>query len=222
MDVGIKKTGSLEAQQLSQRFGGSFATRAALKALGAKDRCEGMLCFVQSDNSLWHFSAASALTTTADPNGELALTPDAGSGRWLRADKAFVMKLAIGFGTADAAVLLTVLEGFAFRITEFPYWEVTTAFTGGSSSAVGVSSTKTGYDTKGDLLGGASGNVLADLTAGVKLGTIGPKLDTLAERQALLFVEGDSLRFDRITSAFTAGAGFVRVPVVLTTAPATP
>lgn len=222
MDVGIKKTGGIEAQHLSQRWGGSFATRAALQALSAKDRCDGMCCLVQSDFSLWTFAPSSALVTTGDPNGELALTPSAGSGRWIRADKAFVMKLAIGFGTADAAALLTVLEGFAFRLASFPWWEVTTAFSGGSSSAIGVSSSITGYTTKGDLLGGAAGDVAAALGAGINTGTLGAELDDNVGFHAMLFEEGNEIRFDRITSVFTAGAGFVRVPVLMTTAPATP
>jgi hypothetical protein len=209
---------------VSQRFAGTFATRAALQALGSKNRVDGQIAIVASDFSTWMYVAASALVTTADPNGELALTPsDAPStGRWLRADKHFVMKLAIGFATADAALLLTVLEGFALRMVEYPFWEVTADFTGGASSAIGVSTNKASYNTKGDLLGGATGDVAAGLTAGVKVGTMGVKLDTPAERQALILVEGDAIRFDRITSVFAAGAGFVRLPVVLATAPATP
>ena len=65
-------------------------------------------------------------------------------------------------------------------------------------------------------------DVLAALDAGVNAGTIGPKFDTTTEAQALLLVEGDTLRFDRITSVFTAGAGFVCVPMIFARAPATP
>jgi hypothetical protein len=154
---------------------------------------------------------------------ELLLVPSAGSGRWIRRDASFTAKLAIGFGTADAALLLTMPENMIARVVGFPYWENTVAWSGGSSSAIGVSTGKTGYNTKGDLLGGAGGDVTANMGAGIKLGTIGPKFDTLAEWQALLLVEGDSLRFDRIASVYTAGAGFACFPLsVEYTGPATP
>jgi hypothetical protein len=85
--------------------------------------------------------------------------------------------------------------------------------TGGSSSAIGVSSSKTGFTTKGDLLGGATGDVAAALTAALSPanGTIGAKMDTVAELHTTLWKAADIIRFDRITSAFTAGSGAVNV-----------
>lgn len=220
LNNGILPYGDRSAQLLSQRYGGAFTNRAAIKALPAKNRCDGMLVMSNDDGSLWRFAPAAAQAT--DVAEELLLVPGAGSGRWIRRDPHFVAKLPIAFGTADAALLLTMPENFVARIVNFPYWEVTTAFTGGSSSAIGVSATRVAT-TKGDLLGGAAGDVLAGLTAGIKVGTIGPLFDTLAEWKALLLVEGDSLRYDRITSVFTAGAGFVCVPLsVEYTGPATP
>jgi hypothetical protein len=86
-------------------------------------------------------------------------------------------------------------------------WEVTTGFTGGSSSAIGISSDATGWSTKGDLLGGAGGDVTATLGTAKKAiaGTAG------AMGGALLIPSTKIIRFDRITSAYTAGAGFVRI-----------
>lgn len=219
--LGAFQYGDQVAQELSQRYGGCFANRAAIKALPGRGRCDGMLVMSDDDGSLWRFDASAAQAT--DVAEELLLVPGAGSGRWIRRDPFFTAKLAIGFGTADAALLLTIPENFIVRVPAFPYWENTAAWTGGSSSAIGVSTTKASYNTKGDLLGGAAGDVTANMGAGVKLGTIGPKFDTLAEWQALLLVEGDSIRFDRITSAYTAGAGFACLPVsVEYTGPATP
>ncbi len=219
--LGTLNYGDIGAQQLSRRFGGSFATRAAIKGLGPKFRCDGMIVMSIDDGSLWRFAASRADAT--DVCEELILIPTSGSGRWVRRDSCFVAKLAISFATIDAAVLLTMPENFCARIVAFPNWENTIAYSGGASSAIGISSTKASYNTKGDLLGGATGDVAAGLGAGIKLGTIGPKFDTLAEWQALQLVEGDQLRFDRITSVFTAGAGFACFPLVVEySGPATP
>lgn len=121
------------------------------------------------------------------------------------------LKLPIGFGTADAAVLYTFPAGPRVQITR-AYWEVTTSFTGGSSSAIGVSSNDADYNTKGDILGGASGDVLATLVSTgrvLKGGTIGTKFGS--NGVVVLGTGGKTIRFDQVTSAFTAGAGFVHI-----------
>jgi len=129
-------------------------------------------------------------------------------GTWqLNVPNVFALKLAISYALADAAVLFTVPTGKRMLL-ERTFWEVITAFTGGSSSAIGLSSSGTGYTTKGDLLGGASGDVLATLVAGVKGGTIGAKFGS---NGIVLLEPGATIRFDRITSAFTAGAGYVHI-----------
>ncbi len=199
----------------------TVADRAALTALTAAQRFTGQLVLVQSDGSLWRFAGAAAMA--ADGAGELVLVPDAGTGRWLRADKSFTMKVPIDFSMADGATILTVPENFTLRLTGLPYWELTTAWTGGASSTIGIATNKTGYNTPGDILGGAAGDAAATLVGGTAPGTIGPKLDTPAEVQAFLMEEGDTFTYEEITSAFTAGAGFVCVPVsVVSNAPATP
>ncbi len=123
---------------------------------------------------------------------------------------ATTLQLPVGFATADAAVIFTVPTGKRLFVGR-PFWEVTQAWTGGSSSAIGLSSSNAAYNTKGDLLGGATGDVLAGLTVGFK-GTIGAKL---ASNGVVVLVGGDTVRFDRITSAFTAGAALVHFPVRL-------
>lgn len=120
---------------------------------------------------------------------------------------AFSLQLAVDYTLADAAVLYTVPTGIRLAVGR-SFWEVTTAFTGGSSSAIGISSSNSGYNTKGDLLGGASGDVLAGLTTGFK-GTIGAKS---ASQGVIVLIAADTIRFDRITSVFTAGVGIVHVP----------
>lgn len=207
----------------SQGGGGSIsvATRAALKAVAAANRVTGMLATIQSDQSQWYFDGAS--TATVDGADMVMITPTAGDGRWIRQDKSFLLKLPFTYATADAAVLFTVPTGMMMRLTGMPFWDVTTLFAGGSSSAIGVSSSNvTGYTVKGDILGGAAGDVEATLVAGRIPGTAGDEFtdaDTantsLAEIQTLLFNAGDTIRFDRITSAFTSGAGNVCVPVAV-------
>lgn len=123
-----------------------------------------------------------------------------------------VLKLAISKDTADAEVLFTVPDGHYLRVNR-SWWNVQTGFTGGASSAIGLSSSNSAYSTKGDLLGGASGDVAATLVAtggGQKGGTIGAKFGS---NGVVVLGPGDTIKFDRITSAFTVGAGYAMVEV---------
>ncbi len=180
-------------------------TKAQLKALKADLREDGQEVIVTADRSKWVFVAAN---TAVDTTENLVLTPDAGTGAWLRADTVAHLKLAIAFGTADAATLFTVPAGFRLEL-EKVFWEVTADWTGGTSSAIGISSADAPHETQGDLLGGAAGDIAATLVAasGELQGTIGVSYSA-APLLAVLEAT-DTIRFDRITSAFTAGAGFV-------------
>jgi hypothetical protein len=198
----------------------SVATIAALTAVAAADRYNGQLMLVQANNSLWRFNSTAAMDE--DTAQELCLAPDAGTGRWIRADKAFILKIPIAYTNTDGQAVETIPESFALRLGGHGYWEVTEAWTGGSSSAIGISSNISGYETGGDLLGGASGDVAATLTAGIAAGTQGGELDDEAGFHALLFEEDSEFQFDRITSVFTAGSGFACFPVFVAAAPATP
>lgn len=200
---------STQGAPLSDNNGGrapwSAATLAALKALTAVDpnRTHGNDAIVDADGSHWVFNKDSALTG----DDILVATPDAGSGRWLRKPGAVALWLPISYQTANSAVLLTIPTNAVFKL-DSAHWRVTTGFSGGSSSAIGVSST--GNTTPGDILGGASGDVTATLgTAGSKSGTIGAKMDTVSELHAQLYVATNTFSFNRITSVFTAGAGYV-------------
>ena len=192
---------------------GSVATIAALKAVAAASRVDGAVVVVRADRAEWIFVAAS--TQTVDGANQLVVAPDAGTGRWVRVGKSIVLKLPIDYTLADAAALLTVPEQMALRLVGMPFWEITTGFTGGTASAIGVSSDSIAT-TKGDLLGGAAGQLTAVIgTAGVKPGTIGPLIDTPAEVQAFVLIAGKIIRFDRIASVYTAGVGFVHIPVAI-------
>jgi len=190
----------------------TVATRTALKALAAADRYNGQLVLVQEDNSLWRFNSASS--ATEDTADELVQTPGAGTGRWIRADKAFVLRIPISYANTDAQAIETIPAAMTLRLAGLPYWDVTTGWTGGTASAIGISTSLTGYDTKGDVLGGATGDLAATLVDGVHVGTIGGEMDFTGFNEMLL-VAGTEIRFDRITSAYTAGAGYVCIPVML-------
>ena len=182
----------------------SVATRAALTALpaGHAARTHGNVVEVDAPHERWYWHSSS--TATADDQLVDAADDAPSAGRWLRCPGVVDLKIAIGHATADGATLLTMPAG-SRMIVRRCYWEVTTAFSGGSSSAIGLAGPSP-HNTAGDLLGGSGGDVEATLTVGVKLGTIGA--DTAA---GVLLVAADAVTFERITSAFTAGAGFAHV-----------
>ena len=186
----------------------SVATMTALKAVTELgDLIHGNEVLVDADQSRWYWHSTSALTG----DDILVATPAAApsAGRWLRCPGAVDLALPIAFGTADGAVLLTIPTGARFKL-ESAHWEVTTGFTGGSSSAIGVASSLNA--TAGDILGGAGGDVTATLgTAGIKTGTIGAIMDTDAELHAQMYVAASNFTFERIASAYTAGAGYVHL-----------
>jgi|688.fasta_scaffold120395_2 hypothetical protein len=186
----------------------SVTTLTTLKAIPINDRDHGATKHVEADNSQWYFHSTSAVTG----DDLLVATPASGTGRWLRMPGTANIVLPFTFATADAAVMLTVPAGCLLLLRKF-YWTIAADMTGGASSAIGVSSSKTGFTTKGDLLGGATGDVAAALTAALSPanGTIGAKMDTVAELHTTLWKAADIIRFDRITSAFTAGSGAVNV-----------
>ena len=123
------------------------------------------------------------------------------------------LRLPFTFATADGETLYTVPTGLTIAILPFCMWEVTAAFTGGTSSAIGISSDLAPHDAAGDIHGGASGDVLATLTAGYKRGTQG--LSFTAAPNCVVLTGGKLIKFNRIASAFTAGSGFVHLPALV-------
>ena len=121
------------------------------------------------------------------------------------------LKLAISFANADGDVLYTVPTNIAIMVRS-AFWEITTSWTGGTSSAIGLSSSLSPHDAAGDILGGASGDVAATLvsTGGAyKTGTAG--LSFTAAPKVVILTGGSTIKFNRIASAFTAGAGNVHL-----------
>jgi len=123
--------------------------------------------------------------------------------------ESFCLKLPIDYTLADAAVLYTVPAHLAKVRILSVFWEVTTGFSGGSSSAIGLSSSQTNYTTKGMVHGGSSGDVAATLVAGYHVGTQGTGFT--ADPKVVILAAGATIRFDRITSVFTAGSGYVHI-----------
>lgn len=189
------------------------ATLAALKALDSTENvpyeefvvADGSVAGAGQRRFYWHPTS----TLTADDLFVVAAT-GVTTGRYILAPgHQQDIAVAIAFGTADAAVLATLPTGAVFLLGR-SYWEVTADWTGGSSSAIGLSSSAGTpvATTKGDVLGGSGGDVAATLVASVgKMpGTIGAKVAA-----GCLLKAAATLRFDRITSAFTAGTGFAHL-----------
>ena len=147
---------------------------------------------------------------TTSPYGHLVQALKAGSLDMsilaeLAAGSVVDLPFAVGFATADAAVLGTMPAGAKLLLVR-GYWEVTADWTGGASSAIGLSSSQVGNTTKGDLLGGAAGDLAAGLTIGVRAGTIGADI-----AGGVILLAGATVRFDRIVSNFATGAGYAHL-----------
>lgn len=184
----------------------SVATVTALKAIAATGRYNGLIVLIRDSQSLWQFHSTSALTG----DDFLAIAPTAGTGRWLRVPGTVDISIPVTSATADAAILMTLQAGMRM-IPRKLYWDTSITWSGGASSTIGISSTKTGFSTKGDLLGGAAGESGGVLVPGIAPGIIGVGLDSVAKQWSAVFVSGDTFRFDRVTSAFTTGASNAHV-----------
>jgi hypothetical protein len=178
-------------------------TVAQLKALSVGDHVPGEE-FTLTDGRVFYYNSTSVLAG----DDIFVIAPTTGAGRYLLCP-GFVadIPIAISFANTDAQVLATLPAGMVF-LGGRSYWEITADWTGGTSSAIGLSSGQAPHNTKGDLLGGGSGDVAATLVAsgGKLLGTIGA--DVAA---GVLLKPAATIRFDRITSAFTAGTGFAHL-----------
>lgn len=188
-------------------YGATFLpTIAALLAMAVTDHVPYEVVQV-ADGRIVYYHPTSTLTADSifvfAPGGSQA-------GRWLLAPGANRVDLPLSKDTADAATLATLPTGCYF-LNQRGFWEVTTSFTGGSASAIGISSDDATCNTKGDLLGGAAGDVAAMLVstgALYKAGTVGAKTVSIV-------APGKILRHDRVTSAFTAGVGVAHLQGVI-------
>lgn len=106
------------------------------------------------------------------------------------------------FAQADQSVVFTVPAGYRTQI-EDAFWEPLTSLTGGAASAIGLKSSNAGYNTAGDILGGAGGDVAAGLTAVAATPlkrTVGAKIAA-----GVILIAGDTIIYNKMVSAFTAG-----------------
>lgn len=202
----------IDSQGRSRRIGSQFGalTLAQAKALEPDPSDDGALVQL-SDGNIYVYSSRSVLT--ADDMLVVAPTRSR-AGRFLLAPGfAFHLAIAFDFNKADAAAHVTSpnTTGFLAQLGR-AFWEVTADFTGGSSSTIGASLSAAPHNTKGDLLGGAAGDAAATLVAsgGKLLGTIGADV-----AGGILWKPNVAIRHDRITSAFTAGTGFLHVVGVM-------
>lgn len=190
-------------RSLKDRVGIYVANAAELAAIEAKYRSNGQIANMGGKLVQWLDAA-----TDTDATDNLIIEADdaPSAGAWCVMPGQFVdIPLAFTFSTADAAVLYTTPAHSKILIAQ-AYWEIAVSLTGGSSSAIGLSSGATGYTTKGDVHGGASGDVAASLTAGTRPGTAGAK-----KAAGILLPGGSTILYDKVTSAFTAGSGNVHV-----------
>ena len=186
------------------------ATLALLKAIQSKDESgnnllpPGRVESVRALNHQRYYWSATSILTADD---QLIIKPDdvthPAAGRWLAQPMTLVdLSMPFTFATADGATLFTVPAGCYLRVLR-GYWEITTACSGGSSSAIGLASDQTPHNTAGDLLGGSGGDVEATLIVGDYIeGTVGAD-----QAAGIILAPGKLVTFERITSVFTAGAG---------------
>lgn len=179
-----------------------------LTALPRKICDHGQEATVIEDDSHWRFEE---LDDTVDAAGFLVRPPDdrpLALGHWIRTDALIHVKLPVSFQTADAAALIKAPTGRSYELSNI-FWETTQNWVdGGPPPAIGISADTAPLDTKGDLLGGMTGSRSAELTTAVKYSAEPPG----PGGGGVVIIEPDvTIRFDRITSVFAAGAGFIHM-----------
>jgi len=178
---------------------GNIGNPAVNPNASVSDRTDGDY-YDLAGGATYQYLAASA---AVDPTNQLVVTPFDGVGAFVRIPGSVDLAFPVGFATANATVLFTVPVN-ARMLLRRGYWaEITTAFTGGAASAIGASSSR--YAAAGSLQGGAAGDLAASLVAAPGYGSEGTVGSSVAA--GALLVGGDTILFNAITSAFTAGAG---------------
>lgn len=210
IDVATKAKADIDSSAVSGAMVAPVANIVALKAIDTTAYTTGTLVLVESDNtgraSLWMFSSTSVVAD--DTTNQLVTNPTTGGGAWLYQGSSITLKLAISHANSDADTIFTVPTGVQLHPRE-AWWETSQTFNG-TSPKLGVHASPTGWTTKGDILGGATGDTLAS-TDSRMAGTIGAKLDTRAHGR-LIMIAADTFKFDLISGSLsTAGASNVRI-----------
>lgn len=159
---------------------------------------------------LFRFQLGSAL---ADSTAQMVISPgtNPAGGKWLLVDQFINLQFALDFNFTNNQVIFTVPTGIRLLVLR-PFLEVGTPWTGGVASAIGVSSNNAAYNTAGDLMGGAGGDLTANLGSGFQ-GTAGTKIATMySTRPPVVLIGGNTILWNRIVSAYTAGNGVLNVP----------
>jgi hypothetical protein len=155
---------------------------------------------------------------------QLAILPTTSpaTGHWLRCDPVIDLVLPVTFANTDNQNLVTIPTGFTLApIYAATMLEVTTAWAGGAASTIGLSySTPSLARTKGNLAGGAAGNAGFTSTFFAQM-TLGSQF-AAGLAQAPVLSPASVILFDRITSAFTSGAGNFHIPCLLYATTITP
>lgn len=117
-----------------------------------------------------------------DDTGNVAVKPDAleddEPGRFVLEEAFTIITVSFTFETADGAALFVVPDGVVLDLLPpYAWWFIDGAsFTGGAGTpAIGLHTSKSGLNTKGDLLGGKAGDVAAAL---VKASPVAPNFGT--------------------------------------------
>lgn len=99
-----------------------------------------------------------------------------------------------------------------------PFWSVSVTFTTSTSGAAGLKSSNAGLSTAGDILGGASGDLVATLvsTGAYAKGTVGAKIG----KPPAVLSGAETIVYNLIAGTYTAGTGIAHVPVAVLLAPA--
>lgn len=193
----------------------AYASLATISALGASSVADGEVFLDQSAGRLWRYAAASTLT--ADGGFLVAAATGAGVGAFIAMDRTIDIQAAVSSATTDATVLYTVPAGFRLRLT-VPFWSVSVTFTTSSAGAAGLKSSNAGLNTAGDILGGASGDLVATLvsTGAYAKGTVGAKIG----KPPAVLSGGDTVIYNLIAGTYTAGTGIAHIAVEVLLAPA--
>lgn len=149
------------------------------------------------------------VTPSRSPFGHPQVHANASAVKEYNGGDTYSAKIPVDFSIVDATVLFVV----PFRSILLPdstFLEIVTGFTGGTSSAVGLSSAQAPYTTKGMLGGGSGGYLTAVIgSAGIVRGIQGTGFT--AAPNIMLLEAGSNIRWDLIASQYTAGAGFVHL-----------
>jgi hypothetical protein len=155
-----------------------------------------------------------AASTSPDNNqSQLVIVPGTSpaSGKWVRWDPCFDLVIPATFANTDNQSMVVVPAEMTLQPHPNIILEVTTVWAGGAASTIGLSfSTPSLNRARGNLAGGAAGNsgFTSTFFAAMTLGS--QFAGGLA--QAVILPPASIIAYDRITSAFTSGAGNFHLP----------